>query len=516
MILHADVDAFYASVAQRDDPSLRGKPVVVGSWVVTAASYEARAFGVSGGMPTSRARRLCPELVIASPSWEAHAAASKAVFDVFRRCTDIVEPGSMEEAFLDVSAVPEPAPEVAARLRREVREEAGLPLSVGVARTKVLAKIASREAKPDGLFVVDPEGEREFLHALPVERLWGVGPATARKLHAYGITRVAQAAALSEADLMTIAGKAAGRYVHTIASGREHRPVRRRRGRRSFGAQRALGRSPRSRADLDAALADLAERITRRMQKKARAGRTVILRLRFGDYTRATRSHTLACPTADAAAIAAAAQELLEATMPVVRRRGCTLVGITVTNLDGTAGPEQLTLPLGQDAHMRLTLLVPDVDVLDAAIAGPEALSRALDGAEVAEDWEVFDGAVTRTRETLARNPAGARWGTRLFVVEEEPRTLAGWGGFKGAPDGDGTVELGYAVAPAFRRQGIASEAVRQMLDDAYGEEAVRSVIAHTLAERNPSTMVLERAGFAFEAEISGDPPTWRWRHTRP
>ncbi len=346
MILHADVDAFYASVAQRDDPSLRGRPVAVGSWVVMAASYEARAFGVRGGMATARARRLCPELVIAEPGWEALGEASRTVFAIFDRCTSVVEPGSMEEAFLDVSQVGEPAATVAARLRREVREEAGLPLSVGVARTKVLAKIASRSAKPDGLYVVEPEREIAFLHALPLERLWGVGPATTRKLNAYGLQTVRDAAALGEAELIAILGRSAGRYVHAIATNREHRPVRRRRGRRSFGAQRALGRAPRTRADLEEAIAGLADRVTNRMQKRARAGRTVVLRLRFGDYTRATRSRTLPYATADPAAIAGAAADLLGAAMPLVERRGITLVGLTVTNLDGARGAEQLALPL--------------------------------------------------------------------------------------------------------------------------------------------------------------------------
>ena len=295
-------------------------------------------------MPTARARRLCPDAVVASPSFPDYVAASTAVFAIFERSGAVVEPGSMEEAFLDVSALGEPAPAIAERLRREVRAEAGLPLSVGVARTKVLAKIASRSAKPDGLFVVEPDREAAFLHPLPVERLWGVGPATAQRLRAHGLETVGQAAAASEADLLAILGKAAGRYVHATANLRDHRPVRRRRGRRSFGAQRALGRSPRSRPELDAALADLAERLARRMERKGRAGRTVVLRLRFGDYARATRSCTLASSTADPAAITAAARGLLDAAMPLVERRGITLVGLTITNLDGAAGAQQLAL----------------------------------------------------------------------------------------------------------------------------------------------------------------------------
>ena len=211
----------------------------------------------------------------------------------------------------------------------------------------MLAKLASRSAKPDGLYVVDPDRELAFLHPLPVERLWGVGPATARKLHAHGLKTVAQAAAVSEADLMALLGKSAGRYVHAIANNREFRQVRRRRGRRSFGAQRALGRRPHAREDLDAAVLDLAERVTRRMQRKGRAGRTVVLRLRFGDYTRATRSATLTASTADAGPVAAAARALLDAAAPLIEHRGITLVGLTVTNLDGARGVEQLAFELG-------------------------------------------------------------------------------------------------------------------------------------------------------------------------
>ena len=348
-ILHADVDAFFASVAQRDEAQLRGRPVIVGSWVVMAASYEARAYGVTGGMSTARALRQCPRAVVVDPSWPAYVESSKAVFEIFERFSAIVEPGSMEEAFLDVTEAAEPAAEIAARLRREVRERAGLPLSVGVARTKVLAKIASRSAKPDGIFVVSPECEIEFLHPLPVERLWGVGAATARKLHARGLRTVGQAAALDESELTEILGKAAGRYVHAIAHNFDRRPVKRRRGRRSFGAQRALRRTSRSRSDLDAALADLAERVTRRMQRKGRAGRTVVLRLRFSDYTRATRSCTLSRATADADSVAAASRDLLDVAMPLVEERGITLLGVTVTNLESASGSVQLVLPLVDD-----------------------------------------------------------------------------------------------------------------------------------------------------------------------
>lgn len=346
VILHADADAFYASVAQRDDPALRGRPVLVGSWVVMAASYEARAYGVRSGMPTSRALSLCPPAVVVSTSFEAYRAAGDALFAIFRRFTDAVQPGSMEEAFLDVTGCGRPAGELGAEIRRAVRDEVGLPLSVGAASTKVLAKIASREAKPDGLVVVEPAQELAFLWPLPVERIWGVGPATAGKLHARGLRTVGEAAELDEVELVAILGRAAGRYVHAVAHNREPRPVQRRRGRRSFGAQRSLGRRPRARADLDAAIGDLAERLARRMQGRGRAGRTVVLRLRFGDYARATRSTTLVAPTAEAGVIAARGRALLDAAMPLVAERGVTLVGLTVTNLEGERDDGQLALEL--------------------------------------------------------------------------------------------------------------------------------------------------------------------------
>src|SRR5690349_19813826 len=298
-----------------------------------AASYEARAFGVRGGMGGAKARRLCPGLVVADSNWDAYVEASRAVFAIFDRHVEVVERGSMEEAFLDASGASEPPVALARRLRQEVRDEVGLPLSIGVARTKILAKMASRSAKPDGLFVVEPERELEFLHPLPVERVWGVGPASANKLRAHGLMTVGEVARLGEGELMAILGKASGRYVHAIARNRDHRPVRRRRGRRSIGSQHAMRPGPHPREELETTIANLAERVTNRMQRKGRAGRTVVLRLRFGDYTRASRSRTLAHPTADPEPIAAALGELLDGAMPVVDARGITLIGLTVTNL---------------------------------------------------------------------------------------------------------------------------------------------------------------------------------------
>jgi DNA polymerase-4 len=353
-ILHADVDAFFASVEQRDDPSLRGRPVLVGPGVVMAASYEARARGVRGGMGGAQARRLCPEAVAVPPRWPAYVEASRDVFAIFKRAAPVVEGLSMEEAFLDVSGLGSisgsPA-EIAARLRREVRERVGLAISVGVARTKLIAKMASGAAKPDGLLVVRPGEELAFLHPLPVERVWGVGAVTARKLRAHGIATVGQIAGLPVQTLTSILGRAGGRRLHAISHNRDPRPVRAGRRRRSFGAQRALGRSPLPREGLDPVLAALVDRVTRRMRKAGRVGRTVVLRLRFRDYSRATRSRTLARPTAETGTILIVARGLLAAATPAIERRGLTLVGIAVANVEWDGGGIQLVLPLHQPRH---------------------------------------------------------------------------------------------------------------------------------------------------------------------
>lgn len=332
-ILHADADAFFAAVEQRDDPRLRGRPVIVGGGVVMAASYEARAFGVRSAMGGARARRLCPDALVVPPRWQAYVAASEEIFAILRQLFPVVERASMEEAFVDASGLSESAGELGARLRREVRERVGLAITVGVASTKVLAKLAGRQAKPDGLLVVEPGSELAFLHPLPVERVWGIGPATARRLRAAGLHTVGQVARLSEAELMTLAGKAAGRYAYAVARNQDARPVDPGRPRRSFGSQSAFGRRPLTEEELDALLVRVVERVTRRMGEAGRTGRTVVLRLRFGDYSRVTRSRTLAVATADAATVLAAARALLADTAPLVERHGLTLVGITIGDL---------------------------------------------------------------------------------------------------------------------------------------------------------------------------------------
>lgn len=347
-ILHADLDSFYASVEQRDDPSLRGRPVIVGGGVVLAASYEAKAFGVRTPMNGARALRLCPQAVVVPPRMSAYAAASKAVFEVFRDTTPVVEGISIDEAFLDVAGLRRIAGEpieIARRLRARVRDEVGLPISVGIARTKFLAKVASAVAKPDGLRLVEPERELEFLHPLPVERLWGVGDVTARTLHEHGITRIAQLAELGESGLRGFLGPAAARHLSALAMARDPRRVETGRRRRSLGAQRALGRRHRAPEEVAAYLHGLVDRLGRRLRAADRLCRTVVLRMRFDDFTRATRSHTLPEPTDDTATVQRVARLLLDAATPMIQQRGLTLIGLSLTNLVD-ADPLQLTLPL--------------------------------------------------------------------------------------------------------------------------------------------------------------------------
>ena len=376
-VLHADLDAFFASVEQRDDPALRGRPISVGGGVVMAASYEARAFGVRSGMGGRQARRLCPDLISVPGRWAAYVEASKAVMDLFEQAAPTVEKLSIDEAFLDVSGLEHisgtPA-RIAARLRREVLEEVGLPLTVGVARTKFLAKVASGVAKPDGLLVVEPGDEIAFLHPLRVERLWGVGPATAARLHSLGIATVGEVAQLSEHALVSLLGRAAGRKIHALAHNRDPRRVEGHRRRSSFGAQSALGRSrPRTAEALDGVLVSLADRVTRRMRASGRRGRTVVLRLRFGDFARATRSRTLPGPTSRTREVLDALRGLLAASMPMIEERGVTLLGVTITGLDRSGRSAQLVLPIDG----------PDDRALDRAIDdvrdrfGPTAVTRA-------------------------------------------------------------------------------------------------------------------------------------------
>lgn len=360
-ILHADLDSFYASVEQRDDPRLRGRPIAVGGGVVLAASYEAKRFGVRTAMSGRQARALCPQLIEVRPHFEAYSEASRAVFDIFRRTTPLVQGVSIDEAFLDVAGlhrIDVPPIDIGGRVRRLVREEVGLPITVGVARTPFLAKVASRVAKPDGLLLVEPDGEAAFLHPLGVEQLWGVGAKTTERLHSFGLRTAGDVAVLDRSILVGILGPAAGRHLFAVVHGLtpESVVVGRRRG--SVGAQRAIGRGPHSPAEVEAALLGLVDRVCRRLRAGNRIAATVELRLRFDDYTKATRSRTLPHPTCSTDRIAAAAVALLEAARPMIRERGITLVGVAVSGLAADA------------AYQPELSLVPDTTLLDVALDG--------------------------------------------------------------------------------------------------------------------------------------------------
>jgi DNA polymerase-4 len=376
-ILHADLDSFYASVEQRDDPTLRGRPVIVGGGVVLAASYEAKAYGVRTAMGGSQARRLCPQAVVVPPRMSAYSRASDDVFEVFHNCSPVVEALSVDEAFLDVSGlgrVSGTPTQIAAQLRADVRDHVGLAITVGIARTKFLAKVASQEAKPDGLLLVPPDQELAFLHPLPVRRLWGVGTKTADKLRAHGIETVADVAELSDSTLASMLGVAMGRQLYALSRNIDRRRVTTGVRRRSVGAQRALGRAGNrmSPTEVDAVVVNLIDRITGRMRAAGRTGRTVVLRLRFDDFGRATRSRTLPLATSSTQPILAAARLLVAAAAPIIAQRGLTLVGFAVSGIDRT-GAQQLMLPFDGES-----------DSIDAAVDeirrryGRSALTRAV------------------------------------------------------------------------------------------------------------------------------------------
>lgn len=364
-ILHADLDSFYASVEQRDRPDLRGRPVVVGGGIVLAASYEAKRFGIFTPMPEHRARRLCPGLTVVPPRFEAYTAASRAVFDVFHDTTPLVEGMSIDEAFLDVAGLRRIAgtpPEIAGRLRRAVAERVGLQITVGVARTKFLAKVASGVAKPDGLLVVEPHLELEFLHPLPVGRLWGVGPVTERKLRDRGILTVGDVAALGESHLTAMLGVGSGRHLHALAHNHDPRPIETGKRRGSIGSQQALGRGAKSPAVVEALLLGIVDRVTRRMRSAGRLGRTVTLRFRYDDFRRATRARSLAHPTAATDPIQSLALSVLRAEQATIERRGLTLIGLSVGGLvDRSDGAEQLLLPFGRSTASALDGVVDDL-----------------------------------------------------------------------------------------------------------------------------------------------------------
>ncbi len=349
-ILHADLDAFYASVEQLLDPRLHGKPIAVGGGVVLAASYEARAFGVRSGMPGRRARQLCPEIVFVGGHFTEYQRLGDAAIGVLSDFTPDIERISIDEAFADVAGCTHlfgaPA-EIARTVRARVRSELGLPLSIGVARTKHLAKIASQVAKPDGLVVVDPETELQFLHDLPVSLMWGVGPATEARLATIGVSTIGQLAKTSPHSVERLLGHAVGSQLSALAWNRDPRRIETRRRAHSAGAQAALGRQPAIERVFKPTLHHLADRIAARLRAKSLAGRTITVRVRFADLRSVTRSLTLPAPVSATRALAVIAEDLVRGVLADHREeRTISLLAISVSHLD----PQpivQLELPLG-------------------------------------------------------------------------------------------------------------------------------------------------------------------------
>jgi DNA polymerase-4 len=326
-------------------------------------------------MRGARARRLCPDVVTVDPSFDDYTKASRELFEVFRSVSPVVEGISLEEAFLDVTGMEHiwgtPA-EIGAHLRSEVGRRVGLPVTVGGGTSKIVAKMASRAAKPDGLRIVAPGEEAAFLHPLDAAELWGVGPSTARKLDRAMIRTVGDLARRTEAELTPIVGKAAARQLHAISNARDYRRVRSGRSRSSFGTQSAMDGRPRTPAELDSILVGLVDRVTGRMRRANRAGRTVVLRLRYRDFVKASRSRTMHRSSATTATVLAAARSLLADAMPTIRSRGLTLLGVAVTNLDGSKGI-QLELPLEPPHRQAVDLAVDEIRTR----FGSDALRRA-------------------------------------------------------------------------------------------------------------------------------------------
>src|SRR6516162_3384996 len=355
-ILHADLDAFYASVEQLLDPSLRGKPIAVGGGVVLAASYEAKAFGVRGGMPGRQARGLCPQLIFVNGHFKDYQRLGDAAIKVVNDFTPLVERISIDEAFADVAGCTHlfgPPAEIATTIRRRVRTELGLPISVGVARTKHLAKIASQVAKPDGLVIVDPRTELDFLHALPVELMWGVGPVSKARLAEIGVLTIGQLAKTPGCSLERLLGPAASEKLSALAWNRDPRAIKMHRRVRSAGAQSALGRQPAEERVFIPTLRHLADRVASRLRAKSRPGRTVTVRVRFADLRSVSRSVTLEAPVAATAILAEIAEELTRSVLAQhPDEKTISLLAISVSQLEEHFDL-QLELPLGLDGEER-------------------------------------------------------------------------------------------------------------------------------------------------------------------
>ena len=409
-ILHADLDAFYASVEQLLNPSLRQRPIAVGGSVVLAASYEARKYGVRGGMPGWRARQLCGDLLFVGGHFGRYQELGDAVVSVFHDFTPRVERVSIDEAFLDVSGAVRlfGAPtDIAAAIRRRVRDEIGLPLSVGVARTKHLAKVASQVAKPDGLVVVDPAGERAFLDPLPVGLIWGVGATTERRLHEAGISTIGQLARTGSPILSDLLGQAAGAKLAALSANVDERAVQTQARAKSMGAQAAVGRRAPTREFVRETLGYLADRVAGRMRAARLAGRTVTVRVRFAHLRSVTRSATLPAAISTTLTLTEVAQGLaLSALSENPGERDITLLAVSVSNL----GPQH---------SLQLQLLPVDAPDLRGT---PQTWAPMVE----VRRWEV-DRSVDAIRDKFGRTAVGYAAASLSATdrVPEEFRALA-------------------------------------------------------------------------------------------
>ncbi len=413
-ILHVDLDAFYASVEQLADPSLHGRPVVVGGLgprgVVAAASYEARRYGVHSAMPMAHARRACPDAVFLSPRFDAYNDASRRVMAILRDVTPIVEPLALDEAFLDVGGARRlrgEAPAIGAAIRWRIRDETGLVASVGAATTKLLAKLASDLAKPDGMLVVEPGRELELLHPLPVERLWGVGPATRTRLARFGVVTVADLAAMPEDTLVRALGRAAGRQLHALAWNRDDRRVEPNQETKSIGHEETFPHDVRDRDALERELVRMGDRVAARLRAANRVGRTVVLKARYKDFRTVTRSRTLPAGTDLAVVVSNTAIELLRA---LDVGEGLRLLGVSVQQLDVPSdglGQEQLSFGTPHDSGD------------GAARHDREDLERAIDRVRARFGDDAVGPATLVGPRGLRVDRGGTAWGPD---AEDDPR----------------------------------------------------------------------------------------------
>jgi len=399
-ILHADLDAFYASVEQLIDPSLLGKPVLVGGGIVVAASYEARAFGVSAPMLTRDAMALCPNAVVVEGHFDRYLDLSDRVMEILDDATPVVEQISVDEAFLDVSGTTHllgSPSSIAREIRRRVRSEVGLPISIGAASTKFLAKIASARAKPDGLVVVDLGTELSFLHPLPVEALWGVGRVTAGRLHRLGIGTIGELSRVPSKAMAPLLGSAASGALRSLSWNQDLRPVRGGRRAGSVGSQQALGRGVADRDEMAVVVLGLADRVGRRLRAKSRMGSTLTARVRFPGPRSLTRSHTLSSPTGSTAALANLGMVLVDRAVEDNPGETVTLIGLSVSNLT-------------TDDHVQLELQLGDDDLLRS-------------GTDLAMRRALLEGSVDEIREKFGRELL--RYGFGSGGADDDFRRLA-------------------------------------------------------------------------------------------